>query len=519
MTSRAGYFVACVILAGAALRIALAVRMYPMTGDPVYSYCYRALLLADGQWRAVFLLWHLPGYPLLLGLATRLTGGYISPYAAGTAVSIACYVGLAVVIDRLVAPRVRWPATRIAVASFVAFYETLFLWAAAPLTEPPYLLLIYGAVLAVDRTPVGAWRTFLAGSLLGIACTMRMEGVAAFAGVVAYLGIRAAVEPGPGRFCRIVWAVGPAVLGWGLFCGWLFLFPDYLLTCRRAQEASFTIPPVRGLGANVVRLAACAYHACTVWLPFTLLLPYWLVLGVAFLHPGRAVGRGSLHSLLLAVVVPSLLVVSASIMHKRTGSFLLPGAAAWFGLGVEIVIERAGLDRLRFGVAAAVLVALVLNLVQATRIVFSLARDLGEPTPPSWVAGRLLSRHADEVGPVWAWKAEPEVYAFWNKPVYYDPWWRPDKEYLGAYDRNRGDPAGFVAELRRRGCRYLTFVKSLNAPGETTEAQPYCTEADGLPLRSDLDALIVDPAANGLGLLGQENVDGGTVSVYLFKVH
>jgi hypothetical protein len=110
--------------------------MYPWTGGSTYSYAYRGLLLADGQWHAAFQLWHPPGYPLLLRLLTKLSRSLISPHVWGTIVSIVCYFSLVIVIDRLVAPRAHRPSTRIAVASFLALYETLFIWATGPLTEP-----------------------------------------------------------------------------------------------------------------------------------------------------------------------------------------------------------------------------------------------------------------------------------------------------------------------------------------------------------------------------------------------
>jgi hypothetical protein len=336
--------------------------------------------------------------------------------------------------------------------------------------------------------------------------------------VLAYLALAGAMLPGPGRAVRVLAAMGPVVLGWGLACGWLALFSDYMTTARRAQETAYTIPLAEGVSRNLARLVACAYHACTVWLPYTLLLPYWLVLGAGFLHPARAAGRGSLHGLLLAVVLPSLVVVSATIMHKRTGSFLLPAAAAWFGLGIEVIVERAGLQRRRFGVVAAVALALALNLTQAARVMFFETGGESGPASPTYVAGGLLSRHADEVGPVWAFGGEPEVYTFWNKPILYDPWWRPDEAYAETYARNRGNPAEFVAELRRRGCRYLTFVRSVAAKsGGAGEGQPYCPEAR-LPLRRDLDTLVESPAANGLALLGHERLGDRPECVYVFKI-
>jgi|SRR5579875_1878718 len=120
---RIGSLVLFTAIAGALLRIVLAFRLFPWTGDPSYDYSYRGLLFADGQWRAILMMWHMPGYPLLLGILAKLSGGLISTYVWGTIVSVVSYLALVFVIDRLVAPRTRWPSTRIAVASFLALYN------------------------------------------------------------------------------------------------------------------------------------------------------------------------------------------------------------------------------------------------------------------------------------------------------------------------------------------------------------------------------------------------------------
>ena len=188
-----------VCLVGLLVRSWLADRLYPMTaGDPLYSYTYRGLLIADGRWEGVFLMWHPPGYPLVLGGLSAATGGGAHPYWCGVGVSLACYVGLFWVVDRLVAPRVRYAGTRIVVGSFIALYETLFLWATSPLTEPVYLLALFGAVLLLDRNRPSLSRVIASGLVLGAAFTVRLEAVAPTVGIGLYLFLQAYREGGVG---------------------------------------------------------------------------------------------------------------------------------------------------------------------------------------------------------------------------------------------------------------------------------------------------------------------------------
>ncbi len=530
MNKRTGAWVFLIAVAGAALRIALAFWMYPWTGDPTYSYAYRGLLLADGQWHAAFQLWHPPGYPLLLGLLTKLSGSLISPYVCGTIVSIVCYLALVIVIDRLVAPRAHWPSTRIAVASFLALYETLFIWATGPLTEPPYLFLLYAAVWMVDRESIGPARSFFMGGLLGLACTMRLEGLAPFFGLVLFVSVRAAL--GPGRFREASGIAFSATLGLLVTFGWMLFFPEYLRASREVYQGAVTIPPAQGLVGNLVRFAECVYHACTVWLPFALLLPYWVFLAIGLTHPASAAGKAPLHGLLLAVIVPSLVAVTLSVMHKRTASILFPAAGVWFGLGLEVIAARLALDRTRRGLAVFVCMAIALNLAQASRILYNLrsSSPVTISNPASYVAARLLSEHAAEVGPVWAFKSEPEVYAFWGQPLYCSVW-DGDSGYSSLYAQNQHNPEGFVDELRRSGFKYLTFVLSEKPKPGTSDmepqqyAQPFHNSSYGVPLRSDLCALMKDCNTNGLQLLGERAgsitiIDEGTrnCKVYLFRI-
>jgi hypothetical protein len=503
--SRTSALVVLVTLTGLAYRGLLAAAEWPMSGDPVFSYCYRALLIAAGDWRGVYLMWHPPGYPLLLGGLTWAGGGLIDPYWWGLAVSLASYVGTVVVVDRLVAPRAAWPGTRVVVAGFLAFYETLALWAAGPLTEPVYLFLIYAAVLALDRDRPGPVRGLLAGLLVGVACTVRLEGAAPTVGLMAVLlaGGRAKAATAAGF-----------VAGWLLGFGWLLTQVEYLSYCRHAQQAAYTIPPAQGVGGNVRRLVECAYFAVTQWLPFTLLLPYWLVLAAGLLHPADAPGRGRLHRLLLAVVVPSLLAVAATIMHKRTGSFLLPAAAVWVGLGCEVIADRLGgrPRRARLLVAAAVLAVLVADL---GRTLYRLTRTPPTHDPVTYVAAAAL--RGAEPGPVWAFGGEPAVYAFLGRPVYY-PFREQRAGYNRAYWDHVGRPDEFVSQLRAAGFRYLAFALRDEGAADGPEPQPVEYHFGGPPARSDLTRLRDDAPRLGLTPLATDPADGGRTRVYVFRI-
>src|SRR5438105_1942012 len=104
-------------IAGGALRLWISFVVYPRTGDPIYSYSYRAMLVADGNSSAIFLQWQPPGYPMLLGALTWLGAWRLSPYAWGVAVSVVTSVALVVIVDRLAVRCVRWAGTRLVIAS------------------------------------------------------------------------------------------------------------------------------------------------------------------------------------------------------------------------------------------------------------------------------------------------------------------------------------------------------------------------------------------------------------------
>lgn len=147
--SRTWLWVGLIALVGTGVRVAAALALYPWTGDPSFSYCYRALLIYHGNASGIFLMWHYPGYPCLIAAVMWLTGGWIGPYAAGFLLSAGSSVGLIFVVDALVKPLLEVPASRLLIACFLAFYEGLVVPASGPLTEPVYLLVVYGALALV----------------------------------------------------------------------------------------------------------------------------------------------------------------------------------------------------------------------------------------------------------------------------------------------------------------------------------------------------------------------------------
>jgi hypothetical protein len=501
-----------VCLLGLLIRLWLADHLYPMTaGDPLYSYTYRALLIAEGRWEGVFLMWHPPGYPLLLGGLSAATLGSVPPYWCGVAVSLACYVGLFWVVDRLAAPRVRYPGTRIVVGSFVALYETLFLWSTCPLTEPVYLLAVFGVVLLLDRDRPSLKRVTTSGLILGAAFTVRLEAVAPTVGIGVYLVARAFRA---GGWSRAATTAAGFAGGWFVAAGWLLTHWEYLRVCAAAQRYSYTIPPATGAVGNVMRLAECVYHAVTVWLPFALLLPYWLLAGAGLTHRASAAGRPVLHLLLLAVVVPSLAAVGWTIMHKRTASFLLPAAAIWVGFGVETLARRWVGHRPRL-VWLLIWLAVAANLVQAARIGFFVRKEIPPREAPDCVAAGVLKDAGATPGLVWAFGSEPDVYALCGWPLVY-PYFEREAGYDQAYADHAGNPAGFVAELRRRDFQYLVFALAPTAE-DRIEKQPFSPRGSG-PLRSDLEQIVAAPARFGLDDFGSRPADRGRVRVHVFRI-
>lgn len=495
--SRVGFGVLLITLLGCVLRIAYALNQPLMAGDPLYSYSYRALLISHGNLDGVFLLWHPPGYPLLLAAGSLLTGRTVPPYYIGCALSILTFAGTCYFIDRLIRPRVAIGSTRLVATSFLSLYEVLLINAAGPLSEPPYLFLLSACVFLFDVERIAPARALLVGAILGFAATVRIEAVFPTAGIGLYLlfsGLSARTK-----------CLGAGLFGFGfvLTSGWMFANLDYLITVQAYQRNSYTIPPATTLKDHLLRIPKVAYHAATVWLPLAVLLPYWIIAG-AGLFAGTSDSRSArLHRLMLAIVLPSLLGVAWTIMHKRTASFLLPWVAIWFALGTEVLVTRLGglsTRRLVFAIPA---VAFALNIVQISRL--ALAPPANDETTSfagaTVRAGRELQARVAEPGTVWAFGSESEVYAAWNQPQpypFFDRW----KDYNLAYARHRGSPIKFLRELRSRGFRYLMFTFSEEPTTEPLEEQTYASGADGadgtvgpdgaktpmgpVPLRSDL---------------------------------
>jgi hypothetical protein len=516
--SRTSLTVVLIALLGAALRGLAAWVTYPWTGDPTFSYCYRALLIYHGEASGVFLMWHYPGYPCLLAALMWLSGGLLGPYGAGLLLSLTASVGLVLVIDTLVKEHVQLSATRVVIASFLALYESLVVFSSGPLTEPVYLLLVFSALALVQPQHISFLRALLIGLLLGASCTIRSEGLAPSLGLLVVMAATEALRIGGSRLRALV-LVATTVAGLLLTSGWVLLNQDFVQYAYQTQTESFTVPPAQGLMANMARAVECVYYACTVWLPYTLLLPYWVLLSVGLFSGLEAAGKRRVTLLLLAVVLPSLAGVMLSIMHKRTGSFLLPAAAVWIGFGVEHLVLATPLGTRRFSAAAVVGLVLLLNVGQAGRLPKSLRSLYREDGPATYVQGRLLKEAAAPAGKIWAFGGEPEVHWAWNQPVVF-PFRARAQGYQWVYREQEGAPAAFVQRLREANFAYLAFSiakepSEKSAPYEEQLYGAYATQ----PRRSDLLHLVRSGSAHGLELIGRAPAARGQVEVYVFRIH
>jgi hypothetical protein len=516
--SRTSLAVLLVALLGAGLRGVAAWAAYPWPGDPAFSYCYRGLLLSHGEASGLFLMWHYPGYPCLIAAVLWLGGGLLSPYSAGLLLSQGASLGLVFLVDRMVRPYVELPATRVVIASFLALYENLVMYASGPLTEPVYLVLVYAALALALPQRVGWLRALGMGLLLGLACTIRSEGLAPGVGLLGLVGLTEAWRTPDGsrrRAASLVLAGGAGLLA---SSGWVLFNLDYVRYAYQAQTESFTVPPAHGLAANAARVVECVYVACTMWLPHTLLLPFWLLLSVGLFGALEEAGKRRVTLGLLAVVLPSLAGVTLSIMHKRTGSFLLPAAAVWVGFGVEFLLLRTPLGRGRYSAAAVVGLVMLLTVGQAGRLVRSLRAAHYPDGPAAYVQGRLLKEAAAPCGKVWAFGGEPEVYQAWQQPVLY-PFRTRAEGYQWLYRDLEGAPAAFVGRLRKAGFSYLAFAVAKDPPDQRTpyEEQDYGPFASQ-PLREDLLHFIQSGSSYGLELVGRAPADRGKVEVCVYRI-
>lgn len=509
---RVGVGVAAIALAGVVLRAVMAYTAYPLHGDTTYSYCYRAGLIGSGDFAGVFLMWHPPGYPLLLA---PIAAFGISPYLAGVLINLVAFVLLVAVVDRFVAARAWHPVTRLTAAAFIAFQETLFGIGSSPVTEPVYVLLIYLGLLLLIRPEQGVWRSGLAGLLFGIAITVRIEGVLLAAGALFALvcqwlwsrkehdGLRSSVA--------IAFAVG-VVVG----CGWMFANVSYVRACFESQQGAYTIPPASGVRGLVVRGFKCGYHAMTVWLPLVMLLPFWIVVGAGLAARPRLREGARTDWVLLCLISVGIFGCAWTVMHKRIGSFILPAAAIWFALGVEYLAARFRPGSSHAAAIGAV-VAIAVLLLQAGRVLLPVGERTSDgSTSISTPAARLLAGHVKPTDPVWAFGSEPEIYCLARSKVVYPFFTRQEGEVMtGAA---AGDPGRLVDTLRKQGFRFLVFaLTDLDAARDSREPQRYFP-VDQSPRRGDLMQLMQRPADFGLTLIGSQDDGSGSRRVYVFAI-
>jgi hypothetical protein len=283
------------------------------------------------------------------------------------------------------------------------------------------------------------------------------------------------------------------------------------------QQESFTVPPAHGLAGNASRAVECVYYACTAWLPYTLLLPYWILLSVGLFGSLETAGKRRVNLLLLAVVLPSLAGVTLSIMHKRTGSFLLPAAGVWLGFGVEFLLSSTPLGAPRYAKAVILGLVLLLNAGQAGRLLKSLKSTRQEDGPATYVQGRILRQASATPGKVWAFGGEPEVYHGWNQPILV-PFRTRAQGYQWLYRDHEGSPEAFVQRLRDSEFAYLAFsVATDSGAASPVEEQMYGGYASQ-PRRSDLLEIIRSAPAHGLELIGRAPASGGRAEVYVYRL-
>jgi hypothetical protein len=506
--------IAAIAVAGALLRLGLAGYSFPATGDSVFSYAYRALLLAHGETGGLFLMWHPPGYPLLLAGLTRLSGGLASPYVWGIALSAGLSAVLVWIVDRLAADHLRWPVLRLALASFVAFYEGLVTVASAPLTEPVYLALLYGAILLAVADRISWGRAAAIGALLGLAGTIRTEAVAPLIGITLFLGIRALRHGESPRWAFLALpAAALAAGGWALA---RLVVPLGGLDPVAYYAAAYTVAPAAGLAGNLRRAVECGYGAMTEWLPQTILLPWFALAAVGLATTWSHPRTGRLNRLLLAVLVPQAALAALTTMTKRSGAFLLPAVAIWCVFGLQYLVEQTrGLTPERRAALAAALF-LTVNVLQLGRMSFYYVKRGTTRDPATLQQARLLLKTGAPPGKVWAFGGEPEVYSFWGQPIVY-PFPDRDRVYNPLYGAHAGRPGEFVAALRGAGFSYLTFSLAPEGGGDGPEPQMY-GGFSGEPRRGDLERIVAAPARFGLDPLGELSADRGANRVYAFRI-
>ncbi len=502
-------FLLPLLLLGLLLRFWLGGILGPMSGDPVFSYSYRALLMAHGEWAGLFKMWHPPGYPVILAFLHRLSGYAISPYQIGRALNLVCYVALTLIVDGLLRSRAT-KTTRLVTAACLAFWETLFYWEAVAVTEPLYAVLLYGTIALFLRWNGKSLGPILLGAvLMGIAGTMRREAIAPLVGMGLWLMVETSRARRPTRTTFLV--LGTLLLGYLATAGWTFLDPLYRVHMK-AQEFSFTVPVAQGLTANVLRAVECVYRALVEWLPQVLLLPFWMLAACGLLSKVGEKSWDRLHALVLLSLLPALAAVVLTIQHKRTGFFLIPAAALYFGLGFEWLASQLGKRQPKWIPVALVLV-LVMVGGQSLRILWRLKKFPPDRNREITYRQSLLLRKANiRPAKIWAFGNEPEIYAYWGQPLDYP--FDQRSEYAHTYSDHAKEPARFLEALRQKEIRYLLF--SLPAsPSDTAPQDPYGIL---VPARSDLENLVRQAPSLHLKALGEETMPEGGPRLYLFEL-
>lgn len=487
-----GFAIAALALAGVGLRVSLALAQGAYGGDPLFSYQYRATLIAAGEWEGVLLMWHPPGYPLLLAAVMALSP--LSSFAAGITVSLASTAALVGLVDRLVRDRVDHPAARLVAAAIVLFNEGLVHWQSGVLSEPPYLVALIGVIVLLDVPAPARGRLALAGALAGAATLMRADGAAAAAAIFCVAWFRMGLT-------RALWFAA----GFIAVAGWLLGNIGFLSRMAEAQSTVLTVK-----ASLPWRVAPGLYHAMTSWLPLALPLPYWGAAAVgAWLlsdrHARVADGDRRLNLTLAAVLACGVLLCAISIMHKRTAAFTVPLVAIWCAIAAD-----AAMGRRRSGTAILTIILAAIG-VDAGR----LAAAWPQGTPPVTVMqARLLAGAGAEPAPVFAFGGETEIYAALGWPIvtrFFD--WRTTVAPI--YDTNQGRPDDFVRALDAAGYRWLAVVARDADDGPSL--QPY-GDFVAHPWAADLAVLDACAARCGLTRIGHAPVDAPGAEIRVYRI-
>lgn len=505
-----------IVTLAVALRVLVAMQQYPMGGDPLFSYSYRGLLLSRGEWEGLFLIWHPPGMPILIALGIALSGFLLSPYVIGTLIAIASFVLVVLLTDRLLQEMSLPVEARLVSVAFLCFYDLMFFSGTAPLTEMPFLAAVLGAaVLALG----GRMRQRVAaGLLLGGAGLLRSEGLVVIAGFLIWQAFVGWSSSGRSKRVRAALArVTPVTLGSAVPLALYAAAGDYFELSWPYGAAGLTVPSPTGALLDPDRVARSFYHAATEWLPRVVLLPFWLLAGLG-LGAGMARPRArAVLGVLAAVVLPNLLLTSLTIMHRRTGTFLLPSVALLLALSVAWAREQS--DRGHRALLAFVRVGFwAFMTLQLVRLPVAPPRGIGDGHGfPETIAAALRNRSCREM-PVYAFGSEPEIYALSQFAVVY-PFFERETWYNRIYSQNRGRPSDFVASLQGGGFGYLAFVigRSDEGSGKGTEEQPY-GGFGGNPERRDLEILIESGQDVGARVVGRWPLQGGEAEAVLLGI-